>query len=169
VEIILQHRNTPFDEMKRRHSWVEQLQRYASDYCKQDANYDTRPENIAKIKNRILDVVLPSLFTVLTSYEQYTAQERLWNYNDDEHFPKGPVIEWQSIPCPHWSEAKITADGSSNVPTALDCNVEKKWDIARHFQPMHHDASEFRDYRYHETLRAGDEVHLPSTVFNYWE
>jgi hypothetical protein len=151
---MLQHRDTPSDEIKRRDSWATKLQVRAMFYSNHDdiyfskmLNADYRSQQVVNMKKHMLDKVLPSLFTVLQSYEQYTAQGKLWRYKHEKDFPKGNVIEWQPIPWLNRSKAKIKADGSPNVPIALDGTVETKWDITDHFQPISHEGSDFHDYR----------------------
>ncbi|KAH7087624.1 hypothetical protein FB567DRAFT_415595, partial [Paraphoma chrysanthemicola] len=104
VEVMLQHRDTPTDEIKRRSPWTVKLRQIA------EYNVETTaPEHFSSsksavfsrmMKERAVKSILPSLFETSQSYEDFVFQHDLWKHRDEKKFPRGKSITWQSVPRP---------------------------------------------------------------------
>jgi hypothetical protein len=104
IDIILQHRDIPVDELKRETPWTHQLQRVAEfEVSMLPAEQYSSSRNAAfstAMKERSEQEILPSLFDVMQSYEDHVFQYELWTYKDVKGAPKGKTITWQLIPRP---------------------------------------------------------------------
>jgi hypothetical protein len=104
IDIILQHRDIPVDELKREKPWTHQLQRVAEfEVSMLPAEQYSSSRNAAfstAMKERSEQEILPSLFDVVQSYEDHVFQYNLWTYKDVKEAPKGKTITWQLIPRP---------------------------------------------------------------------
>jgi hypothetical protein len=104
IDIILQHRDIPVDELKREKPWTHQLQRVAEfEVSMLPAEQYSSSRNAAfstAMKERSEQDILPSLFDVVQSYEDHVFQYDLWTYKDIKEAPKGKTITWQLIPRP---------------------------------------------------------------------
>jgi hypothetical protein len=104
VDVLLQHRDSPIDELKRRSPWTVKLRQIA------EYNVETTaPEHFSSSKNaifsrmmkeRAVNSILPSLFETSQSYEDFVFQHELWIYNDESAFPRGKAMTWQPVPRP---------------------------------------------------------------------
>ncbi|KAH7074684.1 hypothetical protein BKA63DRAFT_319292 [Paraphoma chrysanthemicola] len=104
VEVMLQHRDSPTDEIKRRSPWTVKLRQIA------EYNVETTaPEHFSSsksavfsrmMKERAVKSILPSLFETSQSYEDFVFQHDLWKHRDEKKFPRGKSITWQSVPRP---------------------------------------------------------------------
>jgi hypothetical protein len=104
IDIILQHRDIPVDELKRLTPWTGQLQRVAEfEVSMLPAEQYSSSRNVAfstAMKERAEQNILPSLFDVVQSYEDHVFMYELWRYKDVKEAPKGKTITWQLIPRP---------------------------------------------------------------------
>jgi hypothetical protein len=104
VDIMLQHRDIPIDEYKRRQSWTHKLRQVAQfeiEMTPQEQYSSSRnPAFSALMKQRAEKDILPSLFDVSQSYEDHVIQYGLWTYQDLKDIPKGKEITWQFIARP---------------------------------------------------------------------
>jgi hypothetical protein len=86
VDIMLQHRDIPIDEYKRRQSWTYKLRQVAQfeiEMTPQEQYSSSRnPAFSALMKQRAEKDILPSLFDVSQSYEDHVVQYGLWTYAD---------------------------------------------------------------------------------------
>lgn len=136
VDIMLQHR--PKDEIKRRGSWTAKL-RQAAEYAvemtppEQFSSSDD-PNFSLKMRNRARDLVLPSLFDVAQSFEDYVFQYNLWEHEDISHLPKGKSINWQPIARPPRQTAqrkrarKGTGASTSKKESDIEIHVDASGD-----------------------------------------
>ncbi|KAF1915361.1 hypothetical protein BDU57DRAFT_539723 [Ampelomyces quisqualis] len=108
VDILLQHRDTPADEFKRRMAWTHKLRRIAElevEMTPAEAYSSSRNLDFSTaMKNRAEEKILPSLFDVSQSYEDHVNQYELWNYENMTKAPRGKSITWHFIPKPPKSQ-----------------------------------------------------------------
>jgi hypothetical protein len=107
---MLQHRPSPTDEVKRQGAWTARL-RQAAEYA-----VDTTPPELyssskdaafsVKMRDRALNSVMPSLFDVAQSYEDYVFQHNLWERLEDMNIPKGKSHTWHAVPRPTRPQAQ---------------------------------------------------------------
>ncbi|KAF2031367.1 hypothetical protein EK21DRAFT_88081 [Setomelanomma holmii] len=104
VEVMLQHRDTPIDRIKRRSPWTSKLRQIAEYHVE-----TTAPEHFSSsksavfsrlMKDRAVTSILPSLFEASQSYEDFIFQHDLWKYENDNEIPKGKSLTWQPVPRP---------------------------------------------------------------------
>jgi hypothetical protein len=110
VDVILQHRPSATDEVKRQGAWTTRL-RQAAEYA-----VDTTPPELyssskdvafsMKMRERALNSVMPSLFDVAQSYEDYVFQHSLWKRLGDPNIPKGKSHTWHAVPRPTRPQAQ---------------------------------------------------------------
>lgn len=99
-----QHRDVAIDQVKRRGSWTNKLRKIA-EYAVETASVEqfssARSAKYSKLmKERAINVILPSLFDVSQSYEDFVFQHNLWQYTKPNDFPRGKAITWQCVPRP---------------------------------------------------------------------
>jgi hypothetical protein len=104
VDIMLQHRDTRTDQLKRQQPWTKRLQQVADAEvgladpehfsASKDSDFGTA------MKERAEKELLPSFFKVMHSYERFVHRHHLWTYSDISKAPTGKPITWQSIPRP---------------------------------------------------------------------
>jgi hypothetical protein len=102
---MMQHRNIAIDEVKRAQgSWtakLEQVANYEIDQTPPEQYSSSRNLEFSKqMKDRAVKVILPSLFEVSRTYEDYVMQRSLWTYTDIGRAPMGQEITWQFVPRP---------------------------------------------------------------------
>jgi hypothetical protein len=102
---MMQHRNIAIDEVKRSTgSWttkLEQVANYEIDQTPPEQYSSSRNLEFSKqMKDRAVKVILPSLFEVSRTYEDYVMQRSLWTYPDISRAPIGQEITWQFVPRP---------------------------------------------------------------------
>jgi hypothetical protein len=125
VDVMMQHRDIAIDEVKRnRGSWTATLRTVATYEIEM-----TPPEQYSSSKNptfsrmmkeRAEKEILPSLFDISQSYEDYVIQNSLWRYTDVAKAPVGKEITWQFVPrppkqirrTPHWKRPRTTTSRS---------------------------------------------------------
>ncbi|KAF2823748.1 hypothetical protein CC86DRAFT_384303 [Ophiobolus disseminans] len=106
VELMLQHRGCAIDVIKRQYprGWTEKIRSVA-----QYAVENTPEEHFSSSKNilfsrsmkkRALNSILPSVFEISQSYEDYVQQHALWNYAEKDKLPQGKTVTWQHVPRP---------------------------------------------------------------------
>lgn len=104
VDLVLQHRDTRADELKRQQPWTRKLRRSAElEVTMTELDHFSTsqyPAFSTAMKERAEHKVLPSLFDVMQSYEDFVNQHRLWTYSDRTKAPAGKSITWQAIPRP---------------------------------------------------------------------
>jgi hypothetical protein len=101
----MQHRNIAIDEVKRAQgSWttkLEQVANYEIDLTPPEQYSSSRNFEFSKqMKDRAVEEILPSLFEVSRTYEDYVLQHSLWTYEDLSTAPRGQEITWQFVPRP---------------------------------------------------------------------
>lgn len=106
IECIFQHRDTPVDEAKRRYpgGWIAKL-RTIAEFCVNDTPEDqfSSSKNTSfsrMMKTRAVKSILPSLFEVAQSYEDYVFQHGLWKQSENNAPPLGATITWHFIDRP---------------------------------------------------------------------
>jgi hypothetical protein len=102
---MMQHRDIAIDEVKRsRGSWTTKLEmvaKYEIEMTPQEQYSSSRNLVFSRMmKERAEKEILPSLFDVSHSYEDYVAQHQLWTYKDVSKAPIGKEITWQFVPRP---------------------------------------------------------------------
>jgi hypothetical protein len=104
VDIMLQHRDIPIDEYKRRHSWTNKLRQVAQFEIEmtppEQYSSSRNPAFSALMQQRAEKDILPSLFDVSQSYEDHVVQCSLWTYRNTKDAPRGKEITWQFIARP---------------------------------------------------------------------
>jgi hypothetical protein len=104
VEIMLQHRDMPVDDLKRQRPWTHKLRRVAEVEVEmtpaEQYSSSRNPAFSAAMKKRAEEEILPSLFDVSQSYEDHVNHYLLWTYKDMRKAPQGRTITWQFIPRP---------------------------------------------------------------------
>jgi hypothetical protein len=105
VDLILQHRDSEIDQVKRKSDWtltmrneaVYQVTKTAKDLF--SASKD--PGFNESLKARALDYVLPGMFDIVQSYEDYVAQNDVAVLNDpNATLPKGTKHIYFPVPRP---------------------------------------------------------------------
>jgi hypothetical protein len=104
IDIILQHRDIPSDELKRLTPSTGQLKEVAEfEVSMLPAEQYSSSPNAAfstAMKERAEEKILPSLFEVVQSYEDHVLQYSLWKFKYVKDAPKGKTIAWQPISRP---------------------------------------------------------------------
>ncbi|KAH7386760.1 hypothetical protein DE146DRAFT_635556 [Phaeosphaeria sp. MPI-PUGE-AT-0046c] len=104
VDMMFQHRDTPADELKRQQLWTSKLRRVAElEVTMTDPDQFSSSRHPAfsnAMKARAENEILPSLFDIMQSYEDFVNQYRLWTYPDLSKAPIGKSITWRPIPRP---------------------------------------------------------------------
>jgi hypothetical protein len=97
---MLIHRK--IDEIKPRGSWVSDLQQNAVNFVEttlpQTLTSSQSFEHVDHMRQRALKAVLPSLFEVVKSYEDYVIQQGLFEGSEKVDLGKGKYHTWQAIP-----------------------------------------------------------------------
>lgn len=105
IEVIIQHRNLPVDEVKRAcpGGWIAKLRsmtQFTIDTTPEDQFSSSKNVVFSRLmKERAVDQILPNLFEFAQSYEDYVFQHSLWEYAD-ANMPLGPTKTWHFIPRP---------------------------------------------------------------------
>ena len=105
VDLMLQHRDTDVDEVKRRKGWTKIMRTEAEWQVNKTAkgmfSSSKDPGFSESMKARALDQVLPELFDVVQSYEDYVAQNDVGLLNDPNATrPNGTQHTYLPVPRP---------------------------------------------------------------------
>lgn len=94
------------------------------------------------MRDRARDLILPSLFNVAQSYEDYVHQYRLWEEEEDAHVPRGKTIVWIKYDRP--PRQCVSRKRKAKVSTAIT-------------PPLQNDAAD---------EQSGDETEVDETMAN---
>jgi hypothetical protein len=105
VDLILQHRDSDIDQVKRRSGWTSIMRREAeyqvTKTAKEMFSSSKDPGFSESMKARALNHVLPEMFDVVQSYEDYVAQNSVALLNGpNATLPKGKKHTYLPVPRP---------------------------------------------------------------------
>jgi hypothetical protein len=125
VDLILQHRDNDFDEIKRGIGWTSKLRieaEYQVNKTPKDMFSSSKDPGFSEImKARALDSVLPSMFDVVQAYEDYVVQNNVWERinNPDANLPKGKLHSYLPVPRPKQPLPKTRVRITQVVPAKV--------------------------------------------------
>ncbi len=129
VDVMLQHRK--IDEVKRKHSWVDKLQK-AAEYAVETTpvEFFSSSKNLAfntKMRERALRSLLPSLFDVAQSYEDHVTMHALYEGSGTTDPGTGRKHTWQIISKPPREviQRKHAYKGKRRPALKTNCDAEK--------------------------------------------
>ncbi|KAH8725244.1 hypothetical protein GQ44DRAFT_759622 [Phaeosphaeriaceae sp. PMI808] len=104
VDLLLQHRDTAIDQVKRQVPWtakLRQIAKYEIEITPPDQYSSSKSPLFSRMmQERAENSILPSLFDVSQSYEDYVFQHNVWEYAEGVETPRGKDITWQFVPRP---------------------------------------------------------------------